>query len=84
MKENTGRCPASVSLYAGQNKRRALLHLSLFAIAKELAAVGSSAAFEQVDLAVGLPPEHFGCFEKSSPSTSGALVQSILSTMKSP
>ena len=34
--------------------------LSLFAIAKELAAVGSSAALEQVDLAVGLPPEHFG------------------------
>lgn len=34
--------------------------LSLFAIAKELAAVGSNSAFEQVDLAVGLPPEHFG------------------------
>lgn len=34
--------------------------LSLFAIAKELAAAGSNSAFEQVDLAVGLPPEHFG------------------------
>lgn len=34
--------------------------LSLFAIAKELAAAGSNSGFEQVDLAVGLPPEHFG------------------------
>ena len=34
--------------------------LSLFAIAKELAAAGSNSAYEQVDLAVGLPPEHFG------------------------
>lgn len=34
--------------------------LSLFAIAKELASAGSNAAFEQIDLAVGLPPEHYG------------------------
>ena len=34
--------------------------LSLFAIARELVAAGSIAAFEQIDLAVGLPPEHFG------------------------
>lgn len=34
--------------------------LSLFAIAKELAAADSNSAFEQVDLAAGLPPEHFG------------------------
>lgn len=34
--------------------------LSLFAIAKELIAVGHNTAFEQIDLAVGLPPEHYG------------------------
>lgn len=34
--------------------------LSLFAIAKELSAAGSNSGFEQVDLAAGLPPEHFG------------------------
>ena len=34
--------------------------LSLFAIAKELTAAGANTAFEQIDLAVGLPPEHFG------------------------
>lgn len=34
--------------------------LSLFAIAKELMANGANTAFEQVDLAVGLPPEHYG------------------------
>ncbi len=34
--------------------------LSLFAIAKELMANGTNTAFEQVDLAVGLPPEHYG------------------------
>lgn len=34
--------------------------LSLFAIAKELSAAGANTAFEQIDLAVGLPPEHYG------------------------
>lgn len=34
--------------------------LSLFAIAKELSSAGTNTAFEQIDLAVGLPPEHYG------------------------
>ena len=34
--------------------------LSLFAIAKELSAAGANTALEQIDLAVGLPPEHYG------------------------
>ena len=34
--------------------------LSLFVIAKELSAAGANTAFEQIDLAVGLPPEHYG------------------------
>jgi len=34
--------------------------LTLFAIAKELEAAGQYTPVEQVDLAVGLPPEHFG------------------------
>ena len=34
--------------------------LSLFAIAKELSAAGANTAFEQIDLAVGLPPGHYG------------------------
>lgn len=34
--------------------------LSLFAVAKELSAAGANTAFEQIDLAVGLPPEHYG------------------------
>ena len=34
--------------------------LTLFAAAKELEAAGKLTAFEQIDLAVGLPPEHFG------------------------
>ena len=34
--------------------------LSLFAIAKELSAAGANTAFEQIDLVVGLPPEHYG------------------------
>ena len=34
--------------------------LSLFAIAKELSAAGANTAFEQIDIAVGLPPEHYG------------------------
>ena len=34
--------------------------LSLFAIAKELSSAGANTAFEQIDLAVGLPPEHYG------------------------
>lgn len=38
--------------------------LSLFAIAKELASADSNAAFEQIDLAVGLPPEHYGALKE--------------------
>ena len=34
--------------------------LSLFAIAKELQSYGNYAPIEQIDLAVGLPPEHYG------------------------
>jgi plasmid segregation protein ParM len=34
--------------------------LSLFAIAKELAAAGNRTPLQTIDLAVGLPPEHFG------------------------
>ena len=34
--------------------------LTLFAIAKELAYVGPLPSAEKVDLAVGLPPEHYG------------------------
>ena len=34
--------------------------LTLFAIAKELEATGYTPGFEQIDLAVGLPPEHYG------------------------
>ena len=34
--------------------------LTLFAIAKELARTGSPSPLSQVDLAVGLPPEHYG------------------------
>lgn len=34
--------------------------LTLFAIAKELETAGRLSAFEQIDLAVGLPPEHYG------------------------
>ena len=34
--------------------------LSLFAIAKELQSRGSYAPIEKIDLAVGLPPEHYG------------------------
>ena len=34
--------------------------LTLFAIAKEFERSNCQAAFEQVDLAVGLPPEHYG------------------------
>lgn len=34
--------------------------LSLFAIAKELESAGHYTPVEQIDLAVGLPPEHFG------------------------
>ena len=34
--------------------------LTLFAIAKELESVGRLSAFETIDLAVGLPPEHYG------------------------
>ena len=38
--------------------------LSLFAIAKELSAAGANTAFEQIDLAVGLPPEHYGMLKE--------------------
>lgn len=34
--------------------------LSLFAIAREIEMLGTQTAFEQIDLAVGLPPEHYG------------------------
>ena len=34
--------------------------LTLIAIAKELESAGRNAPFEQVQLAVGLPPEHYG------------------------
>ncbi len=34
--------------------------LTLFAIAKELESTGKNLGFEQIDLAVGLPPEHYG------------------------
>ena len=34
--------------------------LTLFAIVKELESVGRLSAFETIDLAVGLPPEHYG------------------------
>lgn len=34
--------------------------LTLFAIARELKSAGKNSAFETVDLAVGLPPEHYG------------------------
>ena len=34
--------------------------LTLFAIARELKSAGKNSAFEPVDLAVGLPPEHYG------------------------
>ena len=34
--------------------------LTLFAIAKELESAGRLSAFETIDLAVGLPPEHYG------------------------
>lgn len=34
--------------------------LSLFAIAKELARSNNITGFDQIDLAVGLPPEHYG------------------------
>jgi len=39
--------------------------LSLFAIVKELAAVGPLKPLNTVDLAVGLPPEHFGNLRES-------------------
>lgn len=38
--------------------------LTLFAIAKELQTSGSMSSFEQIDLAVGLPPEHFGILKE--------------------
>lgn len=38
--------------------------LSLFAIAKELEAAGRYAPMEQIDLAVGLPPEHYGILKE--------------------
>ena len=41
--------------------------LSLFAIAKELSAAGANTAFEQIDLAVGLPPEHYGMWLTAPP-----------------
>ena len=34
--------------------------LTLFAIARELVRTGSSSPLSQIDLAVGLPPEHYG------------------------
>lgn len=37
--------------------------LTLFAIARELELAGCDDGFEQVDLAVGLPPEHFGILQ---------------------
>lgn len=42
--------------------------LTLFAIAKEFERSNCQAAFEQVDLAVGLPPEHYGMQEAPQPS----------------
>lgn len=38
--------------------------LSLFAIAKELSAANCNTAFEQINLAVGLPPEHYGMLKE--------------------
>ena len=38
--------------------------LTLFAIAKELVRTGSSSSLSQVDLAVGLPPEHYGVLKE--------------------
>jgi len=38
--------------------------LSLFAIAKELEAAGRYAPMEQIELAVGLPPEHYGILKE--------------------
>ena len=37
--------------------------LTLFAIAKEMSASGNISPFEQIDLAVGLPPEHYGALK---------------------
>lgn len=37
--------------------------LTLFAVAKELEKAGSFSPFEQIDLAVGLPPEHYGALK---------------------
>ena len=39
--------------------------LTLFAIAKELMRAGTHAPVEDIDLAVGLPPEHFGTLRDS-------------------
>lgn len=38
--------------------------LTLFAIAKELEHAGQKTGFEPIDLAVGLPPEHYGLRER--------------------
>lgn len=37
--------------------------MTLFAVAKELEKAGSFSPFEQIDLAVGLPPEHYGALK---------------------
>lgn len=39
--------------------------LTLFAVAKELEKAGSFSPFEQIDLAVGLPPEHYGALKNN-------------------
>lgn len=41
--------------------------LTLFAIAKELENRGNYTPVEQIQLAVGLPPEHFGALKTDSP-----------------
>lgn len=58
--------------------------LTLIAIAKELESAGRNAPFEQVQLAVGLPPEHYGVLKTSLPTTSKRLAQSISSIKRSP
>lgn len=52
--------------------------LTLFAVAKELEKAGSFSPFEQIDLAVGLPPEHYGALKINLLNILKEMVQSTL------
>ena len=57
----TGLCLESACLTCGTRPGTAgSLSSPLFAIGRELERRGSLVPFEQIDLAVGLPPEHYG------------------------